>query len=112
MTRPPGAFRTGTTTAAGLLLLLALAWSAVGQPVKSFVQTLEALAADSEIVVRGTIVSVENSNKPPTLDRWNTVTFSVEESLKGHPPKTLQFVIPQVSFPDLEQSNWIASKAG
>lgn len=109
MTRPLGAFRTGTTTTAGLLLLLALSWSAVGQPVRFYTQTLEALAADSELVIRGRIVSVENSNKQPTLDRWCAVTFSVEESLKGHPPKTLQFMIPQASFPDRELSNWIAS---
>lgn len=102
---PPGAI-----TKAGLSLLFALSWSAVGQPTGKSFQTLEALSADSELIVRGTIMSVENSNKPPSVHWWDAVTFSVEESFKGEAPKSLQFVLPAVSWPDPTLSNWIASK--
>jgi WD40 repeat protein len=88
-----------------------LSWNAFGQPVAQSFQSLEALSADSELVVRGTIVSVENSNKPPSLNRlWEAVTFSVEESLKGDAPKTLQFAIRIVMWPDTTLTNWAASK--
>lgn len=106
----PGASRAGAITNAGLLLFFTLAWSAFGQPIGRSFQTLEALSADSEFVVRGMIVSVENLDNPLSLHRWNAVTFSVEESLKGDVPKTLQFMVRPVSLPDPAVSNWITSK--
>jgi len=105
-----GASRIGTITKVGLCLLFVFSWTVVAQPVGKSFHTLEALAADSELVVRGAILSIENSNQAPSLNRWEAVTFAVVESLKGDAPKTMQFVIPSVSYPDRTLSNWIASK--
>jgi WD40 repeat protein len=93
-------------------VLLAVSWSALGQPTGNLFYTLEALSADSELVVRGAIVSVENSNKPLSWNRRDAVTFSVEENLKGNAPKSLQFVLPFHSSSVQMQvlTNWIASR--
>jgi WD40 repeat protein len=107
---PPGASRTGAITKAGLLLLFALSWGAFGQPIGKYYQTLEALAADSELVVVGTIASVEDTNQPLSLDRLDAVKFSVKECFKGESSKTLHFVVPRSRWPDRELSNWVTSK--
>jgi hypothetical protein len=107
---PSGAFRAGRLTHPGLLLVLALSWGAFGQPVGNSYQSLEALAADSELVVVGTIASVEDTNQPPSLDRLDAVKFSVKECLKGETSKVLQFVVPRWSWPDRELTNWVTSQ--
>ena len=106
-----GAFGAGWLPKPVLVLVLALAWGACGQPVGKSYQSLEALAADSEIVVVGTIVSVENTQRPFSLAGMDAVEFSVSECLKGGGAKTLHFVVPAWSWPDRELTNWVTSKA-
>ncbi len=91
-------------------MVLALSWSAFGQPVGKTYQSLEALAADSELVVVGTIASLEDTNQPLSLNRLDAVRFSVKEYLKGESSKALQFVVPRSLWPDRELSHWVAAK--
>ena len=80
---PSSAFRAGQLTTLGLLVVLALPWGAFGQPLGKSYQSLEALAADSELVVLGTIASVDDTNQPLSPGRLDAVKFSVDECLKG-----------------------------
>ena len=95
-----------------LVLIFALAGRAVGQPVGKSYESLEALAADSALVVRGTIVSAEDPNKSSWRQTGDTVTFAVQESLKGDADtsKPFQFVMPRTSWPDRTLTNWAATK--
>ena len=107
---PSSAFRAGQLTTLGLLVVLALPWGAFGQPLGKSYQSLEALAADSELVVMGTIASVDDPNQPLSSGRLDAVRFSVDECLKGESSKTLHFVVPRSLWPDRELTNWVTSK--
>ena len=58
---------------------------------------LEMLLADSDLIVRATIVDVTSE---PTDKRWTLVTAEVQETLKGPPMK--RFVFTTFEFPDPE----------
>jgi hypothetical protein len=76
-------------------ILLAAAWTAtpvLGQPIVESVDSIEWMAADSAVVVRGTIVAHKVEEDPPGMV-WHTVTFHVDETLKGPHRPTLQFVV-------------------
>src|SRR4051794_26491717 len=93
---PPRYPRWSRMTAVGLAAgLLATAWTsapACGQPIVENVDSIEWMTADSAVVGRGTIVAHKTEEEPHGLV-WHTVTFRVDETLKGPRRPTLQFVV-------------------
>src|SRR5262249_40604376 len=63
-----------------------------GQPVLESVDSIEWMAADASVVVRGTIVAHKSEEEPQGLV-WHTVSFRVDETLKGPHRPTLQFTV-------------------
>jgi hypothetical protein len=71
-------------TAAGWLIL---ASSAMGQPLAGSSVSVEWLAANSPLVVQGTIDEIENHGSDGGFNSYKTVTVRVLETLKGqHSP--------------------------
>jgi hypothetical protein len=69
-----------------------IAVPARGQPVLESVDSIEWMAADSSVVVCGTIVAHKSEEDPQGLV-WHTVTLRVDETLKGRHRTTVQFVV-------------------
>ena len=66
----------------------ARAW---GQPLGEHLDSIEWMVADSSLIVRGTIIGLETETKDSSL--WRTVTFRVDETLKGEHRPTLRFIV-------------------
>jgi hypothetical protein len=64
-----------------------LAW---GQPIGEHFDSIEWMAGDSSLIVRGAIIGLESEEKDSSL--WRTVTFRVDETLKGEHRPTLRFI--------------------
>jgi hypothetical protein len=77
----------------GLAAVAFLAMPARGQPQVEEVDSLEWMAADSALVVRGTIVAMETETTRSEHTLWRTVTFRVDRTLKGEHRPTLRFVV-------------------
>jgi hypothetical protein len=77
---------------ASLLTAILIVVPARAQPVLESVDSIEWMAVDSSVVVRGTIVAHKSEEEPQGLV-WHTVTFRVDETLKGRHRPTIQFVV-------------------
>ena len=64
------------------LFAIAMASPARGQPIVEDLDSLEWMAADSSVVVRGTIIVHKSEEESPGLV-WHTITLRVDETLKG-----------------------------
>src|SRR5690242_16367759 len=90
--------------ALSMLLVLSLAAAARGQPVVEEIDAVEWMAADSSLIVRGTVVA-EQINEEPEGFVWHTVAFRVDETLKGVHRPTLRFIV-QTNTIDKEIGRW------
>jgi hypothetical protein len=84
-----------------------LVWTAVtarGQPIVEDIDSVEWMAADSSLIVRGTVIA-EQIKEEPEGYVWHKVAFRVDETLKGEHRPTLQFIV-QTNTIDKEIGQW------
>ena len=87
-----------------MMLVLSTAATATGQPIVEDIDSVEWMAADSSLIVRGTVIA-EQINEEPAGYVWHTVAFRVEETLKGQHRPTLKFIV-QTNTIDKEIGRW------
>ncbi len=75
-----------------LVAVVTTGGTAWGQPVSSHFESIEWMAADSTLVLYGTIVGVKTEQEEEH-DVWQTVAFRVEETLKGEKRTTVRFAV-------------------
>jgi hypothetical protein len=63
-----------------MLLVLSLTAAASGQPIVEDIDSVEWMAADSSLIVRGTVIA-EQINEEPEGFVWHTIAFRVDETL-------------------------------
>ena len=86
-----------------LSVLAAPASRVDAQPIVDDVDSIELMAADSTLVVRGTILAMRTEEKPPGYV-WHTLAFGVDETLKGqHRPRREFVVLTNTVEKDLER---------
>ena len=85
--------------------LICMAPPACGQPLFGRLASVEWMAADSSLIVRGTIEAL-STEKERDRGLWHTVTFRVAETLKGEHRPTIQFMMQSNDVP----SEWEAIK--
>lgn len=78
--------------AAAFATLMCIATPAYGQPLFGRLDSIEWMAADSSLIVRGTI-EVLSTEKEPEGGLWHTMRFRVQETLKGEHQPSVQFVM-------------------
>ena len=76
-----------------ILAVLAVPASRVdAQPIVDDVESIELMAADSTLIVRGTILAMKTVEKPPGYV-WHTVAFNVSETIKGEHRAVREFLV-------------------
>lgn len=75
-----------------------------GQPLVTDLDSVEWMAADSALVVRGTVVGLETEKAPEFL--WHTVTFRVDETLKGEHRPSLRFLLQSNTRDEKDITRW------
>jgi hypothetical protein len=90
--------------ALSMLLVFSLAATAKGQPIVEDIDSVEWMAADSSLIVRGTVIA-EQVNEEPQGFVWHTVAFRVDETLKGEHRPTVKFIV-QTNTIDKEIGRW------
>ncbi len=78
--------------AASLAVVVGARGTASGQPIGSHFDSVEWMAADSTLVVQGTIVAVK-TEREEEYGEWQTVAFRVEETLKGEKRTMVHFAV-------------------
>jgi hypothetical protein len=83
-----------------------LLWTAAarGQPIIENIDSVEWMAADSTLIVRGTVIAEHKSEQPEGFV-WHTVAFRVDETLKGEHRSALRFIV-QTNTIDKEIGRW------
>jgi hypothetical protein len=71
---------------------MCVATPAYGQPLFGHVDSIEWMAADLLLIVRGTVEAL-NTEKDRDGGLWHTVNFRIVETLKGERQPTVQFVM-------------------
>jgi hypothetical protein len=84
--------------AAASAILMCMAAPAYGQPLFGRLDSIEWMAADSSLIVRGTIETL-STEKDPDGSLWHTVRFRVQETLKGDRQPSVQFLMRSNDIP-------------
>lgn len=85
------------------ILLLVSGGAARAQPMRYTVETVDWMAADSQVVVRAVIVQLDQE-VDADKKKWNTVTLKVRETLKGQHRPIHTYVVPDWSHHEI--SRW------
>lgn len=87
-----------------LSTLAYFAAAARAQPLAQDLDSIEWMAADSSLIVRGSILAVETDNERESFP-WHRVYFRVEETIKGTHHRSLAFIVKS-SAGDREIRQW------
>lgn len=90
--------------AACLTALAGFEAPARGQPIVTDLDSIEWMAADSARIVRGAVVGLETINAEEFL--WHTVTFRVDETLKGEHRPEIRFLVQSNARDEKEIRRW------
>lgn len=96
---------------AALVCALLLPMVVIAQPMGKSFDTPQALVANSKLVVRGKLLSVESDPTQSFIADWAKAVFEVKEYLKGTGPKTLVFEIKGANNGDLVVHDHVRSGA-
>ena len=75
------------------------------QPIGEHLDSIEWMSADSSLIVRGAIVDVTAEDDQENFSLWHTVSFRVDETLKGKPAQKLIFIV-QTNTDDKSIARW------
>ena len=89
----------------GLAVFLLASTAGQAQPIGEHLDSIEWMSSDSSLIVRGTIVDVATEDDQENYSLWHTVSFRVDETLKGKPAQKLTFIV-QTNTGDKSIAQW------
>jgi hypothetical protein len=75
------------------------------QPIGEHLDSIEWMSSDSSLIVRGAIINVVTEDDQENYALWHTVSFRVDETLKGKPVQKLTFIV-QTNTGDKSIAQW------